>query len=926
MGIREYTMQSKARSGLGKNGIFFSLDAIIALTIMTMGLLLIMNSYVAERQISKQVHTSEDVIAVLGELRINEVDNPLVNELIANGSIKGKALNNTILEQVTQFWAEGYPELATALILNITNQQFPDLKDFSVIVGDDTIYNKTSISTKTLVIPMRRIITGIAKDEVTRGTIARAYLTSITGKNTARYLYFGGFVGQGNITRFLTGIPSDANITDIYLEVDAGKEFNFFINDVQCGGTLSPTGGNMTADGFDLSSCNSSISLGEGIQNNFTIRFTGDSTDNESFIGGGFLRVRYRTSELLDITEVNTIKFWFPGIDGIMNLYTSISVPGTINTVDGFLHYNSNETTLLRIGEVEVHNSPGDDSDQTYTLTDTTLQSLLNYTALSNTTIPLRMFSFNVSPIEIITGGDADVILITDYSGSMKKGVNNWNQGHVTDVTDCDGSVYPDPESRRTQTARCVGKEVVKIIMNFSTNRLFPVQFVDDTVYNYTSTNMSDLLTYYEDSTPPEFPTNGKGKTCLGCAMNRAYDILDEISGIGRNKYVIVMTDGVPTTCPIDGCEGNSTVYAEDNECEGLCDQSGSCNAGNIPGQCAACTEEDGAANHTLYAAQRLRDDLNVTIYTVGFGPVSDCALADELLQKVADIGNGTYNRSNDTLALKVIYQDIAYDILERANLTSQIVLLPGGNESQLSRLYGDSYLRVNYTPTSLQNTQGMISLALESPKLNGCTDTVTIEDELTVVEARMTSYSSEHWTDALTVNGQVVYNLSRFNTDYTILGDPYNIWIPRELFVPGNNTITLRTGDDPFNETGCSLNNTLHYTAELNLSIPFGGVHPRADGCNWSIEYEDGTTGIIVMPPSPAPSKTCNFTSSSIAYDTEDAFDTAVFALLSRLDFDNDGKVNIRFEQLDLTIVFLLSEEVPSLFGPTIAEVRTWQ
>ena len=60
------------------------------------------------------------------------------------------------------------------------------------------------------------------------------------------------------------------------------------------------------------------------------------------------------------------------------------------------------------------------------------------------------------------------------------------------------------------------------------------------------------------------------------------------------------------------------------------------------------------------FSAQRLYDDLNVTIFSVGFGPVADCSLAGEVLDATADISNGTYQHSSNTSELQLIYENIS--------------------------------------------------------------------------------------------------------------------------------------------------------------------------------------------------------------------------------------------------------------------------
>ena len=109
----------------------------------------------------------------------------------------------------------------------------------------------------------------------------------------------------------------------------------------------------------------------------------------------------------------------------------------------------------------------------------------------------------------------------------------------------------------------------------------------------------------------------------------------------------------------------------------------------------------------------------------------------------------------------------------------------------------------------------GEIELTRQTPQFDGCSETVDFPDDLTIQEAVVTSYSGNHWTDVVQVNGETVYNLSNFLVDYTRLGDPYRVNIPPESLTD-TNTLSMRTGDSPDNFTGCSDNNTLIYTARV--------------------------------------------------------------------------------------------------------------
>jgi hypothetical protein len=72
-----------------------------------------------------------------------------------------------------------------------------------------------------------------------------------------------------------------------------------------------------------------------------------------------------------------------------------------------------------------------------------------------------------------------------------------------------------------------------------------------------------------------------------------------------------------------------------------------------------------GAEENALFSAERLVNDLNVTIFTIGFGLIDDCDRASNLLNEIAIIGNGTYQHSSNTSELILIYENISYEILD---------------------------------------------------------------------------------------------------------------------------------------------------------------------------------------------------------------------------------------------------------------------
>jgi hypothetical protein len=476
------------------------------------------------------------------------------------------------------------------------------------------------------------------------------------------------------------------------------------------------------------------------------------------------------------------------------------------------------------------------------------------------------------------------------------------------------------------------------IIMNSSRagnyNRLWLVDFSDNAnpffssnLALLTESNIENEITdRYKSKSQQEI----KGGTCLCCAINQAYEILNTYSGNNRSKSVIVMSDGVPTYC----CGGYWSGLSW------LCNTTGTGTNKAWPGwwQSTSCTGDEadcsgsdcnGPMNNAINSAQRLHDDLNVTVYAVGFGPIENCTNANYTMSRIAEEGNGTVLVSGDGSALQEFYQNISFDILARVEQTSQLVTVEGG--LTLSKLFNDSYIEFIYSPTINPPEPNEISILMKTAQFGTCEPIVAIPTGIRIADAKVVSYSDYHWTDALMIDGTTVYNLSSFSSDYVRLGDPYEIQVPPYLLTNGTHQVSIRTGDSPDNHTNCSMNNSLIYTALVPSSTSRSGVVEKTEGCIWTIQFEDDTYSNKSIPADYSGIKRCNYiaanhTLAQGAYDNTDAYDIAVYDLLHTLDFDDNGKVFVNLDAEDIEIVITTVSSVPYLWGPTLVKARVWQ
>lgn len=331
--------------------------------------------------------------------------------------------------------------------------------------------------------------------------------------------------------------------------------------------------------------------------------------------------------------------------------------------------------------------------------------------------------------------------------------------------------------------------------------------------------------------------------------------------------------------------------------------------------QCGAQSTGDAGLDAVLAACQA-KENWGATVYAVGYSDDAD----DATLSAIAACGMGRHVTSADSEELQDFYTDVAYSIIAAA-VQSQTVVVQGAYESSV--LYNDSYINITYTPITFDPQPGEIELVFQSPQFGGCTGTVDIPSGVRLVEAVVTSYSGDHWTDLVSVGGTTVFNLSRYNYYYSALGDPYRVGIPVDTLVSGGtNTITMRTGDNATYPTGCSDNNSLIYRGYVNSTTSRSKVLEFSEGCSWTVEFEDGSFGNFSIPFDYAGGRTCAYTNANISYATTDSYDVATFVLFDKLDFDNDGRVFINLQGSDLKVIVSLVSQVPYLWGPSVVRL----
>ncbi|MBU1975684.1 MAG: VWA domain-containing protein [Nanoarchaeota archaeon] len=875
-----------------KKGFYFTMDALLASLLLIGGLLLMTNFFVQESETEQIGMLSRDLVNNLNEITIVEVKDPYVEQEIDNDNITDP--NVTVLYQIAEYWAINETEKARNLSRILVGNIFPENYGVNITLGNDVIYSKNITKTPSDVVSVKRMVSGVAQGEALEGSSSAAYLKRIRDKRTASYIYFGGFEGQGNITKLTNDIPTDvtpSDITDILLELDVPRVFDLYINDEFCD-TFTPNSGPMISDRFNATHCRNDTISGE---NQF--RFMFDGNINESYIAGGFIRINYKTDEFQRNTSYGIYRYYFPEIVGLINLYSSFYVPGPINSYKANITFYNNYSTFMTVGNETVFNVSGSNDTQSIYRARADLD-------WPTSTIPLRLGVLGVNFWQNGTAGEpADIIYVNDVSGSMgwfamyteplyqcsyrcRVGPGNWvwYSCQVGNTNECDnwgenpcGGPLPCGFQSIGSDSRL---EVLKRAANMSIDMFLNVSGTRIGLVSYASGTKSTLA-LTDDAGTLHATINGYSpldgtRICAGINSARA------MYPHTNQEYMIVISDGDTN----EACAGGDP-FAE-----------------AIAAGQAACTE-------------------GITVFAIGFGPDISAA-GTTTLQSIA-CNSSLYYNATDVSDLQIILQNITDQIIVLSNYSSQTIEISGDLEN--TNLSSESYIEINYTPIAEELRPNEITISFESEKFQNCTPTIEIAEGLRLIDAKITSYSGDYWTDEVRVNNQEVFNLTSFSTEYYSVGDPFIVQIPTNTLTTGTvNNFMIRTGDEDGNFTNCSKNNSLIYIGSINASTSRTDVVEKAEGCKWAVEFEDGTFINSSIPEEYLGDKNCSYTNASIFYNESDAYDISVHNILSDLDFDKDGRVFVNLDAEDLEVVVTLISKIPYLWGPSFLEVIMWR
>jgi len=499
-----------------RKGFMFTFDAVLAATLLIGGLLIISHHLVSEHPKENLEYITMDVLSTLSELNMSEIDSSFRTINLSNSA----DVNISVLEQIGTYWAKGETTYSTSLASQVLSNILPSGMGFNlsmqgnVSVAEHVLFNQSQLEVTNLVVG-QRMITGIVNGSPLTGSTSSAYLRRVDDKRTSSFVYFGGFIGQGNITALFN--LGNVSITNIKLEMDValGSNFSLIINGGQCNtSTGEPIFNgqtpNLVADTWNITNCQGLMREG---QNNITFIFMNISS---AYIQGGYLKIMYTTDEFQENSITNTGITNIPGIDGVVNLYDSFYVPGNLSNLAIYLHYKVNTSGntnnfYMTIGNTTIFYDNTTIGENTVTYTDANL-IMLDYETLSQSTVPIRIGFENLTFETIITNasGFGDVVLTTDLSTSMDA---DFNGDSGTDRS-CSNPLLFDPTTEKVAVAKCLDKNFTRdILRNNSLNRV--------ALAPYSTTTIS-IIGLTNDLTQLNNSINGyaaNGNTCTACSV-----------------------------------------------------------------------------------------------------------------------------------------------------------------------------------------------------------------------------------------------------------------------------------------------------------------------------------------------------------------------------------------------------------------------
>lgn len=150
-----------------KKGIYFTIDSLIAGGIILIVIVLASSFYIKEQPAFHLNYLAQDLTTTLSTLTVEEIDNAYLDSLVGTQITN---IDNTVLEQIVEFWADDKMDLADKSFRNVTGSFVSNITGFGLWIDNENIYSR-DIPIKRSLVSSKKIISGIAKAQT--GGLAR---------------------------------------------------------------------------------------------------------------------------------------------------------------------------------------------------------------------------------------------------------------------------------------------------------------------------------------------------------------------------------------------------------------------------------------------------------------------------------------------------------------------------------------------------------------------------------------------------------------------------------------------------------------------------------------------------------------------------------------------------------------------------------
>ena len=333
---------------MGK-GIFFTIDSLLASGIVILSVVLVSNFYFVEKERANINYASSDLISVFSSMKVGDINSDYVKNLTASGIITN--INNTLIEQIGEFWAGEQTDLARNFTRNLTESLVPKRYGFGVYVNGDEIYARSGNATSSL-ISSRKLISGIAKAKPIDGFSSRAFLSKLTSKKVTKYYASdviapcynspGDSTNADKISIEQTiDLPNDANVTNatwVIVTAIGSTKVDAYVNQNKVFSGIPDDNGIQNLQGNFTSGTNK-------IKYNQTVKSSGGCPGDD---GTSHLILTYKTQQLQTIDNKTALPFVVVYSDGRISDYEKpVFVPNTaISKINISLNLNASQVFL----------------------------------------------------------------------------------------------------------------------------------------------------------------------------------------------------------------------------------------------------------------------------------------------------------------------------------------------------------------------------------------------------------------------------------------------------------------------------------------------------------------------------------------------------------------------------------------------------